>query len=252
MEMVGEQNKPHIVIDETSFYLEIREIDETTLRLLETWYQSVVIKPKENTKLDDIMLMDEPSEVSPIPAEVHTELLDKFIKKQKKTEPAATTKKIPIETSKPVSMKICSRCKKSKPLDAFAKSKKDKFGHQNICREDMKIYWKHKSKDHQIQKLQDIKSEKHPSSKPEKQPETTEQTTMKTEQTPVVDNHLSKKMLQKSTGGDWDTTEMDVLQENFFLLGGAEGGALKIYEKKLLPGRTVEEITNMAKHQGMM
>lgn len=68
----------------------------------------------------------------------------------------------------------------------------------------------------------------------------------------IPDNHLSKKMLKQSAGADWDTPEIEILQQNFFKLGGKETGALKIHEQKLLPGRSYDEILNMAKHLGMM
>jgi hypothetical protein len=126
-----------------------------------------------------------------------------------------------------ISEKYCPDCKTKKQVGEFCKNNNSKDGLQTYCKicSAKRVKISHDKKKKKISE--------------------------KTGDAPV-DNHLSEKLLKVSDGGDWDTTEVDILQENFFLLGGAEGGALKIYERKLLPGRSLEEITNMVKHMGMV
>jgi hypothetical protein len=118
---------------------------------------------------------------------------------------------------KPVSVseKHCPKCDKTKPAADFNKNTKDRTDLQSYCR---------------------VCSNEVTGNKKQS----------------VVDNHLSKKMMENSTGGEWDTAEIDILEENFFKLGGKELGALKIVEQGLLPGRTTQEINNMARYKGMM
>jgi len=115
----------------------------------------------------------------------------------------------------PVTERFCPKCDKTKQISEFNKNQ----GHCRSCQHDAYV----------LKKKDEESKEKEP-----------------------ADNHLSKKMMENSTGGDWDTAEIDILEANFFKLGGAELGALKIVEQNLLPGRTFQEINNMARYKGMM
>jgi len=183
--------------------------------------------------------------------------------------PAVTHKKIGKDKEDPVvtSEKTCKQCEKTKPLDAFSKKDGGRLGRTHICKDcnhdnylestNDKIGRRYSSKKSKIKPDIELKLGQDPPKtgqtpgKMGQDPPKTGQTPGKMGQEPV-DNHLSKKMMENSTGGDWDTAEIDILEANFFKLGGAELGALKIVEQNLLPGRTFQEINNMARYKGMM
>jgi len=135
----------------------------------------------------------------------------------------------------PVIEKFCPHCATLKLAKEFIPCPSRPDGLASYCRDCQSKYFKNRYK----------KKEK-------KSIEKTGDAPVKKDLNAPVDNHLSKKMMENSTGGEWDTAEIDILEENFFKLGGKELGALKIIEQGLLPGRTVQEINNMARHKGMM
>ena len=134
--MVGENGKPLIVINEESFSLEIRKIDELTKQLLTIWLEST--SKKIHQLISDEKTVEEKQETE-APKTASTEVPEKVFISKKILIP----KKIPMETSE----MTCNKCKKSKPLDDFNKSKADRTGHQRICREcqrKINFEWKQK------------------------------------------------------------------------------------------------------------
>lgn len=270
------EKEPLIVINEQSFHLEIQVLDGTTQKFLEAWIDSKKITKKEQTPPGNLtlihpeamtdLLLSEPSETLLIPAEAHKELLDTFIEKQKKKEkvPAATNKKAPVK----ITEKRCSKCGKIKPLSDFNKSTADKTGRQSMCREDMRLYWKHKSRDYQEQKLRDIKSKKQPASKPEKFssyapqsfPTATEiiEKEIKEDKPPAelpikppkeTAEKIKKEQEAETKRFHQKCTKKidDIIKKSF-----DEHGVSGIYAQKLLPGFSMTEIYRRCQDLGLL
>jgi hypothetical protein len=126
-----------------------------------------------------------------------------------------------------ISEKYCPDCKTKKQVGEFCKNNNSKDGLQTYCKicSAKRVKISHDKKKNKISE--------------------------KTGDAPV-DNHLSEKLMKISDGGEWDTAEDDILQNNFFRLGGKVNGAKRMAEEHLLPGRTVDMIKNRARHMGMI
>ena len=178
--MVGENGKPLIVINEESFSLEIRKIDELTKQLLTIWLEST--SKKIHQLISDEKTVEEKHETeapTTIPAEVprrpHKRIHKEFIE---------------------LSEKHCKRCAKTKPIKEFNKSKADRTGHQSYCR----VCSNEINRGNKKIRSETIKSEK--------QPETP---LTKTGQEPVKTE--SKKTLS------WTKERDAVIRDNFKELG---------------------------------
>lgn len=238
--MVEEYNKPHVVIDEKSFYLEVREIDEITKRLLAIWHQSIQQPKTENIKP---ILSDSADGSAPLPAEIHAQLLDehfndleklqKHIKKKKAS--AATTKKSWRQKMDPAgtSEKTCKQCKKTKPLDAFSKKDGGRLGRTHICKTCNHENYLKISKDKVGRRHLPKKSKDQPDIKPEKQPDLKPET---------------PKPEPKKTLG-W-TPERDQKLRDAFTK--KDLGVSGIYDASILPGFSLTEIKQRCQELGLL
>jgi hypothetical protein len=215
--MDGSIEKPHVVINEQFFYLEIWKLDETTQRFLESWIDSKKITKKEPV---------ETHEKKPIlDHDVMKIAHEKLIDERKKTEHAATTKKAhigrPKKTPVAISERMCSRCKKKKSLDDFNKN-------QYNCKEcQHNIYVEHLKK-------QNI------SSTTEQKPVFSEPTPEKTEQ-PTIEPVKQKSL-------SW-TPERDQKLHDAFKKDLGPGG---VYDADILPGFTMTEIRKRCQDLGLL
>jgi hypothetical protein len=137
-----------------------------------------------------------------------SETIHSDITKQSETNRIPTVKiKIPPGVTLE---KVCSHCKKSKPLDAFHKSQTDSFGRQNTCKECNSIY----NKEYKKAKKKSVTVNPDPITLPGKKPA-----------------FVPKKNI------DWNKDRDKVLRDNF-----DELSVSGIFDKSLLPGFSMTDI----------
>lgn len=151
---------------------------------------------------------------------------EKFDKEKPKLEvPSTVPSNLPETIPGKVPEKVCSKCEISKPLADFNKSKKEKLGVQNTCRICQREY----NRDYLLKKATISSNSK----------QYKKQTAVQKEA-----NSLSKAMMHNSDGGEWDTTEEDIVRRNYPKFGA--DGIITI-----LKNRSKIDIDNKAKKMGL-